>query len=457
MGGLKVNELVIEKRHNEVMDLSIAYGLLHILNFNEIKASLHNYKGAFVIRHEDFNPNNMFLFQQEEFDFGKFLNRGNQKKLVKKVFDDPVEDTRSELLNEGIFESIINYYSSDVNKREEQKFPNKIEKLTDVTIIGSWYGGKGQRSKSAHSVGYRTMKFERWLAELGFVTTASFLSIDGDDFLIWLAQPSEKGTKENRRFEQSYVDKETGEIKKLRFIRADNVESVIAEQLLNIQEKATSDNLLDEYDGVLFLQGWNNGNTGSPDKVRSLDWYPFSDNTLTQTKQFLQPYLNDKKIELRYQLAKWLLTRTKQSFYELVQVLAKDARKININNRKDYLYMAKLEKLHTNKGVAVIGKRLNGLLYDKKGYGVLVDFMDVHSKSELMNVVSKMSVIHNKATKGQFNIWNDEEYASFLKVVNDERFKAKDISSAILLHSQTYPAKRTKEEDKIETEEIGTI
>ena len=442
-----MNELIIEKRHNEVMDLSIAYGLLHILNFNEIKATLHNYKSAFVIRHEEFDPNGVFLFQQEEFNFGKFLNRSNQENLIKTLFDNPAENTNSELLQEGVFEGIINYYSTDISKREGLKLPNKLHGLTGVSIIGTWYGGKGQRSSSANSTGYRAIKFERFLAELGFITTASFLSIEGDDFLVWMAQPSQLGVSENKRFEQSYSDKETGEVKVLNFIRADNVESVITEQLLNIQYKIYSDNLVENYDGMLFLQGWNNGNTGSPDKVRLLDWYPFSDDTLIQTEQFLNPYSNDKKNELRYQLAKWLLTRTKQSFHEFVQVVAKDGRKINTKNREDYLYMANLGALHTNRGITVVGRRLNGLLFDKRGYTTLVDLMDVHSKPDLLNVVSEMSVVYNKATKGQFNMWSDEEYASFLEVINDETYTAKDIASAILLHSQTYPANATKKED----------
>lgn len=448
-----MNQLVVEKRHNPIMDLSIAYGLLYLLTFNEVKTKLTNHRNAYVITYEDFDIESISLYKLDQFDFnfGKFLNRKNKKKIIEVLFDDIETGERSKLLEEGHLEAIINYYSTDVNERITSELPKELKKTTNMTIIGSWYGGKGQRSNLATSIGYKTNQLERWLSELGFITTASFMSIDDDDFLLWMAIPSKIGVVENKLFEETTKDEESGEYKRRQFTRSDNVETVIAERLLYIQDRMAKLNIINNYDGALFMQGWNNGNTGSADKVKLLDWYPYTEETLEYTMNMLRPFSNDKKIELRYELSKWLLTRTQQSYHNFVQVLAKEGRKIYEIQREDYLIMANIKDLHTNIGIITIGKRLNGLLHEKRGFEVLVDLMDVHSKAQLMEVIGNMSIIHNKVTKGRFNLWNNEEHAEFLKVVNDEAFTAKDITSAILLHSQTYPKK--EEVENTETEE----
>lgn len=435
-------ELVIEKHHNPVMDLSIAYGLFHILTDNDTKATLKNYPSAYVITYDHFDAEEAYLIPPDEewVNFGRFLNRTHKRKMMENLYG--TENKESLLLANNTLPSIIRYFETPIPDRTTDNIPDHARKNNWTGIIGTWYGGKGHRTAGNATTGYRAPLFERWLAELGFIHAVSFTSIKDNDFLLWVGIPSEVGTTDIRRFEDKNVNKETGEISRRQYLRSHSVEIALAQTQLGVQQKMQTSNIQNQYDGALYMRGWFNGNTGSPDWVNTLELYPFRENTVQAALIHMNATPRDKKIDFQHTLSTWLIERKQQSFYDAVAVIAKENRWVNPEESEDYLHMAGLTELHTNVGVVRIGRRLNELLFNKRGYTLTLDLMDVHTNEDLMRAVSNVSVEYDKLVKGRYPLWNKEEFDAFIETVDNPDYQGQDIASAILLLSKTRQEKK---------------
>lgn len=440
-----MTELVIEKRHNPVMDLCIAYGLYQLIASSKVDVKLQGYPSAYVITYDTFDVDDVDLFLPDDFvNFGRFLNKERKEKMLQKILGDDANE--SLLLVDGALESILDYYQMPVGERVMTGIPKHASKKDLTSIIGTWYGGKGHRTSGAATTGYRVHVFERLLAELGFVFAVSFTSINKEDYLFWVGVPSESGITELRLFDNKKIDKDTGEIKRNQFIAPHSVEIGLAQTHLNVQHKMQKANIQHEYDGALFMRGWFNGNTGSPDWVDHMAPHPFRESTLQAMLNHMSIHPRDKKVSFQHALSTWLVHQQPQGFYDTAAIIAKEDRWVGPEESEDILKMAGLSQLHTNIGVNRIGRRLNELLYNKRGYTVMLEFMDVDTKEDLMRALSNMAVEYDKLNKGRYPIWNQEEFEAFIKEVDNPDVSGQAIASAVLLLS------KTKHEKKVEAE-----
>lgn len=432
-------ELVIEKRHNRVMDLSIAFGLFYILKAHKAKPVLHNYAGAYVIRYSPFNTEDVYVppIPEEQIYFAYFLSGLNKKRMMDILYGTPDDKQESKLTVDGTFDAILKYYQTPVTERTVDILPPHARKNDWTSTIGTWYGAKGQRTSGNANTGYRAPLFERWLAELGFIHAATTVRVGEHDYLLWMAIPSQSGLKEIKRFEIYKTDPEKNEQSVINSLRAHSVEGAIIKRQLAIQKASTASNIIQQFEGVLYMKGWYNGNTCSTDRVTVAPFLPVKESTLNALELHFEPNPRDKKIDLQHALTHWLSTNSKQGFYDTVAVITKEDRWVDSSESEDYMNMAGIKGLYQNEGVHRLGKALNILLYNKRGYALSVDLMDVHTIEELMRTVTQLALEHDKLTKGHFALWQDSEYNAFLEAVDNEQYSARDIASAILLQSKT--------------------
>lgn len=432
-------ELVIEKRHNPIMDLSIAIGLFSILKAHHARPVLHNYPGAYVIRYSPFDAENVFIspVPEDQVFFASFLFGPNKKRTFNILFGTADETEESKLTVDGTFEAILAYYQAPVTERSVDHIPKHASKKDWSSTIGTWYGAKGQRTSGNANTGYRAHLFERWLAELGFIHGVTTVKVSEDDYLLWMAIPSESGMKNIKRF-PIFKNKGENDVKELvKYYRAHSVEGAIVKRQIDIQLKLAADNIKNQYDGILYMKGWSNGRTGSTDRVTVTPFIPAQESTLSALQMHFEPNPRDKKIDWQHALTHWLSTNSKQGFYDTVAVMTKENRWVDPSESEDYMSIAGIKALHHNEGIYRLGRTLGILLYNKRGYTLSVDLMDVHTKEELMHAVTQLALEHEKLTKGSFALWKDGEYNAFLEAVDNEQYSARDIASAILLQSKT--------------------
>lgn len=435
-------ELVIEKRHNPVMDLCIAYGLFYIVTVNKTRATLKNFPSAYVITYDTFDAAEADILPPIEdwVNFGPYLFKGRKQLMLDGLYG--TKEVESNLVKDNALEAIFEYYATPVPERSVKNIPKHAKKMDYTGMIGTWYGGKGHRTAGSATKGYRVPLFERWLAELGFVEGVSFTNIEDKDYLFWIGIPSEEGLTDTRMLERRVTDPETGEISRSQFIRSHSVEIALARTLLTVQHQVQTDNIEPEYEGALFMRGWFNGNTGSADRVDRMTFFPFDESTTQSCLLHLMASSRDPKVDFQHALSRWLLNRTPKGFYDTVAIMAKEDRWVSAQESEDYLQMAGMTELHTNEGVNRLGRRLNELLYNKRGHTVMLDLMDVKTKEDLMRTVSNLSIEYDKLNKGRYALWNKDELEAFIKEVDNPDLTGQDIASAILLLSKTRQEKK---------------
>lgn len=454
-------ELIVEKKYNPIFNLSIAYGLLALLEDNVDSITLHNFKGAYVLRYDtEVDTEDLILMQtdrDEKTTFGKSMQKTQRNKLLKEFFGESGDGSDGVFSDSEYVDVVLRYYQTLDEKLLKDA---KLTKPVKHSWIGSPFSVKGQRSKDKSSQPQKIFGFERQLSQLGFIRACSFVKLTSEhdysneiDFLTWMPIPSEKGIEEIRAFDfYSSVDEETGELK-IRNIAFDDSYLIANNNiLLNVQQAMTISNIKDNYDGVYIIRANPAGQRPLNDKIAIYDWLPFSEEVIESIMRAKKAYSNDKKINYNLALSKWCLNRQVDDLSGLANVISKEERNVTEKETEEFLAMADLKDLHNNKGVNKLARRLYELSRDKKGYSITVELLDVSSKNRLMRVVSELSTAYDKH-RG-YALWDEEERQAFLDIVSNDEFSASDVSTAILLTSRTIP---NKKEDIEETKNQGDV
>lgn len=439
-----VLELIVWKENNDLFDLSIAYGLLSILEENFIYGKLKNHKSAFVVECEEFDIEDTEFFVDrssidDNVEFGKMMNSTNKKIYLSQLFGD--ENGEGKLLTTDLIRDSLSYYSQ--RKTIEDMDKNHVKDASHA-FIGNPYSVKGQRKSVKSATGQKGPLFEVLLSKLGFIRATSFVSVNGEKFLTWLPLPSSEGIEEIRRFDFLPPEpNEDGELKRKRYTSSKAITISLAQILLSTQYQMTIDNIKDGYDGLIVVETSDAGNSFMNGFNYILEWTTFSSSNLLKNRKILNI---DSNISINIPFSNWITSRREEYFSSYIKELNKENKSISYEESKESARMASIAELYNNEGVKILGRRLYQLQRNKKGYNVLNSMMSVTNQSELMSAVSLLSVEYNK--KQGYALWDEKQQEEFLNSLGE--FSGKEVASAILLHSATR--KEVKKEENVDNE-----
>ena len=443
-----MKELTIVKQHNAVMDISIAYGLLSILNENDIAARLMNYPSAYIIEAEDFDAADLSLFKNaadESAAFNCMVSNADRLNLLKTLFGE--DDEPGYLEADGMMGVIFSYYET----LNEEILKEAKMKDTTMTFVGSAFDAKGQR-KYGRPGNRKVTMMERYVSSLGYLRATSFVTINQNDEYTWLPIPSRAGVTHVQKLDfATYVDKETGEVKTLRLVRSNSTLTGLAHILLNIQYTLMQQNMLEQFDGVLTINTLAAGNRGLNGKVIPFAWLPVSEPILAHIRMNIIGNMQDKAFDRKHALANIVVQRTRQTLHNYAAIMNKENKNHDRNEMEELTHMVGLHDLYANEGVITLGSRLSQLMSKKKGYEIQVGLMQVTHKHQLLRVISKLGHIYNRTTG--YNLWDNNDSSAFLSVVDAGAYTAEDIASAILLNANTWRERKKEEMPEKETSE----
>lgn len=438
-----MKELTIVKDQNDVMDVSIAYGLLSILRENGVQAILKHYPAAYIIEAEDYDASTFELYQNaadENARFNCMVSNADRLTLLKKLFGK--DDNPGTLEKDGRMNALFSYFET----LNEDIWKEYGLKNTNMTYVGSGFDTKGQRGHGVPRT-RNVPELIRYTAALGYLRASSFLTINDNDEYSWLPIPSQQGVTDIVQMDiGTKVDAETGEMKRITYLSENSVLTGLAHVLLKLQSTLMKENMLERYDGVITLQTLKAGQRGLNGKIEQFTWLPLNEQVIHNWLKRMSFRGSDKQYDWKHALSCFIVFRNKEDFGQYTRIAAKEQKRHLHKEAEDCMNMIGLTELYENQGIKTAGKRLNQLLYRKKGYEVQATLMNATTKNEVMRGITLMAHIY-KRTMG-YSFWEEADVNAMMKTIDNPLYQGTDIASAILLASNTW-----KKEELTETEE----
>ncbi|MEI3892123.1 MULTISPECIES: hypothetical protein [unclassified Bacillus (in: firmicutes)] len=425
-----MKQLKILKVENPIQELCIAYGLLAILRQNDVSCKLSNKKACYLIEIYDEVDYVEFFLDDLPFEKVNNLNSTINKSEIEKLLAKIQEFFECEQNLDNIFkyyetldESIISSY-----KRDE-----------GALYVGTCFYSKGLRSYKAPK-SERVYPFEKFLSFLGFHYASSYVRLSDEVEISWLLEPKE--IEDVLKIELfSYVDKETGEIKSLRKIRDDSKVVTLSRIYLEIIQYLKGEQISNNYDGLWVMQVVPTNNKPLMDKVKVFTILNLNEKSLEELlKKVTYSTVNR---DCKYATASYVLNPDEDSLFKMIQQYVKRNETISENTAKELLKLNAFQDIYNAEVITKLGRGLNRLVRDKKGYSLQVSLMSCVHEEDLIEVLQEMSLLYNRNYKTY--LLNDENMNELMSLLNDG-VKLKTLSNLILLSSNTYKEKVQKNE-----------
>lgn len=435
-------ELRVKRTSNQIEDISIAYGLCSILEYNCIDYILTDRKSVYLIETEDFDVEELIVEELDAKEYSNYVcSLSNLGELTKDLV------SLNSFLKENLT-NIFKYYEGDKSISFD---------TTKAKGIGNTFY---TLSKSRDNIKpLKIPMINRQLSTLGWIKSCSYcLTKEGKETTSILLP-----TKTNqivRPYIFTYIDKETGKlhIKK----NLNKTTNIVANALEYLQTLKGLKKLPEtEYKEIVFTRVTKSGNKPLPNKTEIIKNQELSIELIDELLRVIDRYKADEEIKTDCSMFA-LNIKTYNYFSKLIRTLSKN-NKLGTNQDKIKnvrlneevkgeilnMYDEKIKRIYNNESIKKLGNYgLKKLLKDNIGEGFIVQNR-LYSATNSRIILECIRRLLN-AFKKQYNkvLLNNEELTEIINMLDDK--DSRIIADVILAESCVF-TKMNKEE--IETEE----
>lgn len=416
----------IYKTSNEIEDICISYGLCKLLEDNKISYELKDNKSMYIICTKEFNLDDLEYFEVDEDEIWNLNSGLNKTEKLRNITN--LNNFMKENLN-----VIMKYY---LGKHVETVFKNE-----DAIGIGNGFYSLGIRGSSSHKC-LKVKSINKYLSMYGWFFGCSYCKTD-DVELTTLLKPI--NTSELRiPFNFSYIDKETGEIKRLIKLRA--VSGVNLAARLYIETLMEQRMLIKNYESIIYIQNIPAGNKPLNDRTYCLKIYDLSYEYLDELLKKLTWSTVPK--DSKEATARYIVSITRyNSFSDLIKVYSKDNQVLNYDFMKEILgmYSETIYKIYNNEVISKLGFGFNRLLRDDKGFAIQVMLYNVANEKHFFKAVRYILDLYSR-NYNKSSLINEDELKELTKLITNKE-ESKICADAVLALGKVFIKVKKKNEE----------
>lgn len=447
------------KTEDYIEKLSVMYGVLSVLTDNGVSAKLTNEKSAFVIRSEDFNPEDLIVIPNEvEVDYSlmgstKMMKQVDYDRILKKMFGEDLDGHDGYFSQPEHLVDMIAYLETQDESyiaKDRHGIPEQSQ-----TFYGSVYGVKGQRGTSKTATNEKIPAPIKFWSTLGFMRATSAITINENIELTWIPIPSQMGVSEVVRYQAfDFRENKEGNPYLPGNMRADSDQIGFAYQFLKMQDWLGNGRTKEEFEGIIYVQTYPAGHSSLNGRVDFFRLLPLSSELIEDLLNKLSPWSNTP-YDVKRAVADLVLNRQGSDLTQFIHMLVKNKPKrlkgnIYISHAEELSKMFNQYEIFKNEGVNLFGRALGFMMYDSKGYDVQVALMNVTTAEELTSALALLNMKYERMNSGRKAI-NLTDLGSLMELVQDNNKVAKNVADMILLRSTSFLDKLKKAE--IDTKE----
>lgn len=414
------------KTSNEIEDICIVNGLCKILNDNNIDWELINNKSHYLLETEDFNKEDLFfneLTNEDCWAVNSNLN-GNEKKVS------------MEKCNKYFTENIKDIFKIVGNKEVLNKNSTKSISIGNVFFSGGLRASTRYKPLSISEI-------KRNLSFLGFCVSSNCAGKDNSFEINMILIP--KRTNEIiRPFQFKYLNEETKEDIIIKSNK--NLNSCVEfMSVLYLETLIEYEYIKDNYEKIIFT---------SYKKTASKTSKPLADNTFSlQIRNWDLDFMKQLLMKINFSksdydvkdvTAKFVVNSSYNNFQKLIQIYSKKRILINENLKGDILnmYNDNMKLIFNNNTVKKIGRGLNTLLQDNRGFEILTKIYGIHNINVMSKFISKLCDEYKRQRK--YSLLNEKELIEVIELIKSKQ-DLDFFKDAVLCYSRIFFTKKTNE------------
>ncbi len=426
--------LKVFKTENEIMELSIANALFFILQENGVECKLINKPSLYIIEiFDEVKYSDLLLPEIEAENIDNTNSSMNFSEL--KVMTGKLEKYLS---NEEYMAQIFNYFET----LDESILSKELRKKEGALFIGTYTYTKGVRGYG--KLGGSSLAipvYIKLLCFLGFIKSTNYFKIKDVVEINGILIP-EKTDVLLRPEYITYVDKETGEVKHLRFISKKDPKTLsLARLYLLGLKKLTEYTIAKNYRAIWLMQVSPTGNKPLNDKMLKL---PVHDLSIDFIKDLLMKieYSNVDR-DAKLALSDYLLTQNFENYSKMIKTFSKTG----VIMQRKYLeelielQIDKVKEIYKDETAKKLGRGLNRLIRDKKGYSIQIGLLNCTEVKSLINIIKDLTTLYFRNYKSY--VINDNDLAELINKVDDIK-SVKIIADTIITYATIYVMPKDK-------------
>lgn len=447
MGGIDLKYLKILKIENEIMEISIANGLMYILKFNNHKCKLLNKKGAYLIEISEYIDYSSLVFPTFNIeDLHKNINSSYNLSETKKAFNTIFEIMKEKENMKALFK----YYET----LDEDVLNKEMKKKIKAVFLGTRTYGQGKTGLNKKNISPSSIcQYERVPAMVGFSICSNYLRIDNIIEINMILVPKETDDIVKPAF-KTFVDKETGEIKNLTKLSKCNYKTInLSELYLLSLMKMKEEFIINNYEDIFFITLKPTSNKPLADKLEILPVLNFSDDLLKKLYEIITWSVFD--LDIKFALSNYLIFQDFYHFLDMINVFGKNKNfylRENLIKELIDLQIDKVKSLYNNESIKKLGYGLKRLINDDKGFNIQVQLFNMTDIIESSKIISEINFLYFRKYKKC--LLNDKELKDILSEINTTN-DIKALSSVLITYSSIFIPNKKDNEEECEEEYEG--
>lgn len=410
------------------MELSIANALFFILQENGVECRLINKPSLYLIEIlEEVEYLDLFLPQIEADNIdniNKSMNFTELKGMVAKI--------EEYLSNQEYMAQIFSYFET----LDENVLSKELKEKEGALFVGTYTYTKGVRGYGrSGGCSLSIPIYIKLLSFLGFVKSTNYFNIKDVVEVNGLLIPEETDVLLRPEY-ITYVDKEAGEIKHLRLISKKEPKTLsLARLYLLSLKKLAEGTVAKNYKAIWLMQVSPTGNKPLNDKLLKLPVHKLSIDFIKELLMKIEYSNVDREAKLA--LSEYLLNQNFESFSNMIKVFSKTNIIMHEKHLKELigLQIDKVQEIYKSETLKKLGRGLNRLIRDKKGYSIQVELLNCTGVLSLANSVMDLTTLYLRNYKSY--LINDEELGTLIGQVQDIK-SVKAITTTILTYATIY-------------------
>ncbi len=437
-------ELKVYHSSNEVEDICILNGLCKLLEMNDVDFKVEKLSDYYSLKHETFNYEEARYNPINEIECYTCNSSSNKSEKLMSI------NGANEFFKNNV---VLTFKYFSIHNDELLK-KEKMKKDAGSICNGSFFNTKGVRaSTSAKSL--KIYPMQRFAAFLGWVSSTNY--IRNDDVEINVVIIPKVADRIIRPYEYRYPpDKETNEIKVKTYCGKREKRSDII-MLAEIYANTATEYLLYKKDNdyeiedILFMMLTKSGQKPLPNKCFQLPVYNWNRELYLKLVDILSRSYGN--YDVRDVTARFILKPSLVNFHKLIHVFSKKNQLLELRFKEDLvnMYNNKVQEIHNNVTVQKLGRALNLLIYNKRGFEILTRLYTVRTCESLAVRIREIedSYIRLKSSP----ILNKEEHTSLINLIDTNK-DAVICANAIISYGRVfYKAKKTNSQGKTDIKE----
>lgn len=413
-------EFKISKTSNEIEDICVAYGVCKILKDNDIPFRLKDNSSKFSIYTE--------IFDLEELEYYEMDNAGKPWNLSSYTTNSEYKD-KSNKINEYMEENIVSIFKYILKDDKEFKDKN--------INYSSWGNNYCTKSNSNIKTAKSGSRMRHYLSAIGWLHGCSYIRskyTDNQDIEATIILKPKDTDEIKKPYNGTYVNKDTGEVKIYAYSKKSQ-NNVVAD--IYCKTSINYNLLADEYDGIIVMYCTATKNKPMPNKTEELKIHRhFSNNFYNEMIRYITHSYTPIDVEIA--VSQYVLNLEKyKEFSNLIRACAKNNTFIKNNLKKEmvFLYGQIIKDIYDNIAIMKLGKGLNRLLYENKGYMAQIKLYGVANEKHIHNCV-RLICDEYKRTFG-YSVISDAELLEVIEII-DGKDNAKICADAIISYAKVF-------------------